>query len=98
MKADDQMRRDFMDIAWRDFINFAAQYPDILAQFKAETGHSYGAPVSGIAAMIDEATGYPEKVTEEFVLWVTERHWGIDEAPEKVRAAIEALDAGEEGE
>lgn len=83
-------RRGFMDIAWRDFINFAAREPDIIAQFNAETGRHYGAPATPIEAMIDDASGRLEDDTNEFVLWVTERHWGIDEAPEKVRAEIEA--------
>lgn len=97
MKAEERARRNFTDIAWRDFINFAAREPGIIAQFNAETGGNYGASVTPIEAMIDDATGKLAKDTSEFVLWVTERHWGIDEAPEKVQAAIKARVAPGEG-
>lgn len=65
-------QEDFMAGAWASFVAWASREPDILAQFKAETGKSFSAPF-----------------VKDFVLWVTERHWGFDEAPLAYRAANE---------
>ena len=82
-------REAFNEIAWRDFILFAYQHEPIVSQFERETGRTITAPPSSaLEAMIDRATGKTDADLNAFVLWATEHHWGIDEAPEKVRAAI----------
>ena len=78
-----------MDIAWRDFINFASQHDEILAQFNEETGASFMKPASPIEQMIDDVTGKAESDAKAFVCWFTDRHWGMEYAPEKLRREIE---------
>lgn len=75
--------------AWRGFIAWAIKQPEMREQFTAETGHQWpSAAKNGLEAMIDGATGYHEKVAEAFMLWATKTHWGADEAPPEVRAAL----------
>lgn len=83
------MGNPLMDIAWRDFINFAAQHDEIVAQFNHETGSSFMLPGSPIELMIDGATGKVEADAKAFVFWVTKWHWGLEYAPEKLRREIE---------
>ena len=79
----------FMDSAWRDFVNFAWQDDEIIAQFYRETGTSFVKPGLPIEQMIDDATGKTADDIKAFVFWVTERHWGLEYAPEKLRREIE---------
>ena len=81
---------DIGAIAWRDFLTWAAQEPEILAQFKATTGLSFSPPKNGFEAMIDKATGYTDKVMEQFVFWATVNLWGASEAPPLYRAMLAA--------
>jgi hypothetical protein len=84
-------RRDLLDIAWADFIRWAMDQPEIVAQFNAATGRSYQTRAQTIlGVMVDEATGKLADDTEAFMLWATETYWGTDEAPGKVRAALAA--------
>lgn len=87
-----------MEAAWYSFVDWAGCQQSILDEFHAATGLRYQPPPkTPLDAMIDQATGYDKqriennkKVFEEFVLWVSENVWGLDESPPKVRAAIEA--------
>lgn len=85
----------FRELAWRDFIMWVVTQPGIRAQFQEDTHIAFPSkPTTTIDAMIDKACGYDakeewEKAGEAFVLWVTERRWGIDEAPLKVRLKLE---------
>ncbi len=83
---------DFMAIAWRDFILWAASEPEMRKAFREATGKIFlPPPNSGLEAMIDEATGVQE--TQEtnmaaFVEWVTREHWGFDYAPAAYQRAV----------
>lgn len=80
--------------AWRGFVAWAIKHPDFRAEFTKATGLQWPAPPkNGFDAMIDKATGVHETVREAFVLWVTEHHWGLDDAPPAVREAVEAARA-----
>lgn len=78
-----------MEIAWRDFILWAVQDEGVMAQYKEETGKTMSGPANAIEAAIDKATGYAESQAHDFVIWATERLWGIEEAPERLRAELE---------
>ncbi len=78
-----------MEMAWRDFILWAVQDGDVLAQYKEETGKTMDGPASGLEAAIDEATGYAESQANDFVIWDTKRLWGVEEAPQRLRAELE---------
>jgi len=85
-----EARDAFMGIAWRDFILFASENPDMQAEFKADTGFDLAAGKSVIDTLIDAATGYDTDKLEAFILWVTEKHWGMNEAPASYRAYVGA--------
>lgn len=83
-------REAFLEMAWRDFVGFAWEQPDAHSAYRAFAGlpqrpkYDYGP----IAALIDNACGVDEaseKYAAGFVDWVTEHHWGTDEAPKKWR-------------
>ncbi len=83
----DADQETFREIAWRDFMVFAVGEPDMRAAFEKAKGFPpFAAAKNGLEAMIDKATGIDDAYMEAFMLWATEYHWGIDEAPEKVRA------------
>lgn len=87
----DRAREAFMEIAWRDFILWAYRDADVLAQYRAETGRELLPPAARpIDAAIDAATGANEASMKAFVFWATERLWGIEDAPAKLRDAIES--------
>ena len=85
---------DFLQIAWRDLITFAWNYPELRKAF--ETEHPglrlHLLPTSSIDALIDIATGAQKSIDEEymeaFVLWVTKTQWGLDMAPASYQKAI----------
>jgi len=85
-----EARDAFMEIAWRDFILFASENPEMRADFRADTGFDLVAEKSAIDAVIDAVTGYNTDKLEAFVLWATEKHWGMNNAPAAYRASISA--------
>lgn len=64
--------------AWVGMIRWAIGNPDIRKQFEADSGIPCPA-TSGIARMIDEATGLPEKYVTEFAAWAHKNLWGRDD-------------------
>lgn len=99
---------DFGYPAWIGFIQFIATQRDAWTAFTAATGLKppHAAPPPGtIEAIVDEAAGYAAdraerqaEVAEAFVLWATETMWGVEDAPPRVRAAIEARRASSKGD
>lgn len=80
-------RDDIREIAFRDFLTWAISEPEMVAAFDRDTGRTLGGkPKNGLEMVIDEATGKLNSDVFAFMLWVTEHHWGIDEAPAKIRA------------
>lgn len=65
-----------MAFMWVGCLSFAAGEQGIVEQFEKDTGNRYVAPRNGLEASIDEATGLPQQVVREFVLWVNENVWG----------------------
>lgn len=68
--------------AWRDFLVWAWNEPEMHAQFTAKTG-----------IVIDRATGVSERVAAGFIEWVTRDHWGIEHAPMSYQQAIISTEA-----
>lgn len=78
--------------AWPDFIAWALSEPKVRADFEATTGRRAPSPArSTLDMMIDSATGVFESYVREFILWVSEHHWGLDESPRKVREEIQRM-------
>ena len=83
---------DFNTIAWRDFILWAWNEPEMRAQFTAKTGieiQSVTAPINAVVdAVIDAASGTHKSVVAQFVEWATCEHWGVEHAPVAYQKAI----------
>lgn len=81
------VRRDFMDAAWAAFIYWAVKHAQFADEYEADTGKLWRWPKSRLESLVDKATGYAPDI-EDFVLWATEVHWGVDEAPFRIRQRI----------
>ena len=68
-------------IAWRDFLVWAWNEPEMRAQFTAKTGIEIQAVTAPIDAAIDAATGASRSVASRFIEWATREHWGVEHAP-----------------
>ena len=79
---------DINTIAWRDFITWAWNEPEMRAQFTAKTGLDIQAVTSPINAAIDAATGANTSVLARFIEWATCEHWGLEHAPAAYQKAI----------
>jgi hypothetical protein len=92
MSSDDSLRSAFTEIAWADFVEFAATQAEIVAEFNNATGRHFRQPRNGLEAMIDQATGKDADDAEAFMLWVTEHYWGMDDAPEAVKTKFQPVE------
>jgi hypothetical protein len=75
-------------IAWRDFILWAWNEPEMRTLFAAKTGIEIQAVTSPINATIDAATGARDSVAAKFIEWATRDHWGLEHAPVAYQKAI----------
>ncbi|HSX23409.1 MAG TPA: hypothetical protein VLE97_11600 [Gaiellaceae bacterium] len=72
---------DLNTIAWRDFLVWAWNEPEMRAQFSAATGVQIESVKAPINAAIDAATGASESLAARFIEWATREHWGVEHAP-----------------
>ena len=85
---------DLNTIAWRDFLLWAWNEPEMREQFTAKTGIEIQAVTSPINAAIDAVTGVRECIAARFIEWATREHWGVEHAP----AAYQKELAGKEAQ
>ena len=84
---------DLNTIAWRDFLVWAWNEPEMRTLFTAKTGIEIQSVTAPIDAAIDAATGANRSVVSRFIEWATREHWGVEHAPvayQKVLAGKEA--------
>lgn len=79
---------DFNAFAWREFILWAWNEPEMRAQFAKKTGLTFQRQRTSIEAIIDAATGSRKDVAFKFVEWATREHWGIESAPAAYQKAL----------
>ena len=79
---------DLNTIAWRDFLTWAWNEPDLREQFTATTGIEIRSVTAPIDAAIDTATGASKSLAAQFIEWATREHWGIEHAPVAYQKAI----------
>jgi hypothetical protein len=79
---------DFNTIAWRDFLVWAWNEPEMRAQFTAKIGVEIQAIAAPINAAIDAATGASKSVAARFIEWATREHWGLEHAPVAYQKAL----------
>lgn len=84
---------DFNTIAWRDFLLWAWNEPEMRAQFTAKTGVKIQSVTAPINAAIDAATGATSSLASQFIEWATLEHWGIEHAPVAYQKALTAKEA-----
>lgn len=72
------------------FLEWAIEQDHAWAGFTAATGIAKPtAPKSGLESMIDDATGYTERVMRRFIAWVIPAMWGTaDEVPPDMRGLL----------
>ena len=85
---------DLNTIAWRDFLLWAWNEPEMRAQFAAKTGIEIQPVTSPINAAIDAATGARESVATQFIEWATLEHWGVEHTPEAYRRTLGPKEGG----
>ena len=79
---------DINTLAWRDFLLWAWNEPEMRTQFTAKTGLDIQAVTSPINAAIDMATGANVGVAAQFIEWATCEHWGLEHAPAAYQKVI----------
>jgi hypothetical protein len=79
---------DFNTIAWRDFLTWAWNAPEMRDQFTAKTGLQIRSVTSPINAAIDAATGTRKSLASKFIEWATREHWGVEHAPVAYQKAL----------
>jgi hypothetical protein len=77
-----------MEIAWRDFINWASRNKEVVTQFNKETKRQFLIPTSPINLLVDKATGKDLDDVQEFVFWVTKNLWGVKYSPKKLQQEL----------
>lgn len=76
---------EFNQIAWRDFVDWAAREQGMVDAFNAATGRHYR------KLFFSPNDAQLKEDTEAFVRWVTENHWGLDYAPKSYQAAVSVV-------
>ena len=81
--------QDLLDLAWRDFIIWAFDNPQIRQHFEESSGMPALAETnSPLNFMIDRASGLREDYFYKFSIWATEAIWGMERAPAKMREEV----------
>jgi len=65
-----------MTPAWVDCLRWSIGEPEILAEFRVDTGCDFTPRLTSIDWMIDEATGRERAFIKQYVAWFNENVWG----------------------
>lgn len=79
---------DLNTIAWRDFLVWAWNEPEMRRQFTKKTGIEIQSVTAPIDAAIDAVTGANKSVASRFIEWATRAHWGVEHAPAVYQKAL----------
>ena len=66
----------YMNDAWLGCLVWAISQPDVVAQFREETGNKWVPGKTPIDRMVDDATGASRQFIMEFVEWANVNVWG----------------------
>ena len=66
----------YMNDAWLGCLVWAINQPEIVAQFREETGNRWSPGGTVIERMVDDATGAPHQFIVQFVKWANINIWG----------------------
>ncbi len=66
----------YMTPAWLGCLQWALSEPEIVAQFREETGNRWSPGRTVLDRMIDDTTGAPHHFIVEFVKWANVNIWG----------------------
>lgn len=69
------------EIAWGGFIRWAFKQKELVDAFEKDTGLKIK-DRNILEQMIDAQTGAEDELFFEFMRYVTEKHWGMEYAPE----------------
>ena len=88
MKSLDELRPPgtpaYMTPAWISCLQWAINQPEIVAQFREETGNRWSPGRSVIERMVDDATSAGHDLIVEFVKWANVNIWGPMEPPHEL--------------
>lgn len=84
---------EYMTPAWIGCISWALGTPEIVAAFRAETGHRWQPGRNGLERMIDKAAGADQHFIEAFIRWVNVNLWGPIESPPSDDAVARSVEA-----
>lgn len=79
LKPDDTP--DEMTPAWLGCISWALGTPEVVEQFRKDTGLRCRPARSVLDRMVDEATGADRQFLEAFIKWVNVNVWGPVDGP-----------------
>ena len=65
-----------MQIAWVDALRWAITSPEVLQQFREQTGNNWTPARSPIEAMVDKAVGADKEFIFAFTDWFNVNIWG----------------------
>ena len=66
----------YMNDAWLGCLVWAINQPEIVAQFREETGNRWSPGGTVIERMVDDATGALHQFIVQFVKWANVNIWG----------------------
>lgn len=72
----------YMLDAWLCSISWSLGVPEVLAEFRADTGNNWQPASSPIEEMIDRATGVDRDFIEAFIKWHNVNIWGPIDGPD----------------
>ena len=72
---------DYMTPAWIGCLRWALSEPEIVAQFREETGNQWTPGRTPIESMIDDSTGVAHDFIVSFVVWFNFNVWGQANEP-----------------
>lgn len=62
--------------AWLSFLHYAIGNPEIVAQFREDTGNRWQPGRGGMDRLIDGVSGVEAEFFRSFATWVNENLWG----------------------
>jgi len=74
---------DYMTDAWIGCIQFAIGQPEIVEQFRRDTGLRWTLARNGFEQAIDTATGADRAFIEAFIKWANVNVWGPMDGPQE---------------
>ena len=67
---------EYMKPAWSSALLVSCGRPEVMVQFRKETGNRWKPSETVIEQMIDEVSGHADAFAGEFIAWFNDNVWG----------------------